>query len=108
MTNGTNVPEACLLGEGDWIEVGTLCRLSRLDLDVVVELVELGALAPRGYRPDEWQLPASSLPRLRSVGRLIRDLGVNPSGAALVLELIETQRRLEQRLLALERQLGGP
>ena len=102
MTNTITTLEACVLGEGDWIAVGTLCRLSGLELAVLVELADLGVLAPRGHRPEEWQLPATSLPRLKIMGRLIHELGVNVSGAALVLELLETQRRLERRLRMLE------
>jgi hypothetical protein len=40
-------------------------------------------------------------------GRLIRDLGVNVSGAALAVELIEAQRELEKRLSQLQRLVGG-
>ena len=105
MTQTITTLEACVLGEGDWIAVRTLCRLSGLELAVLVELADLGVLAPRGQRPEEWQLPATSLPRLRTMGRLIHELGVNVSGAALVLELLETQRRLERRLLALEQRV---
>jgi len=69
----------------------------------VYELSELGALAPRGRAPEEWQLPASALPRLRVMGRLMRDLGVNASGAALAVELLEAQHELERRIRRLER-----
>ena len=102
MSNAMNALEACLLTEGDWIAASALCRLCDLNLDMLIELVELGVVAPRGFRPDEWQLPATSLPRLATVGRLIHDLGVNVSGAALALELLERQRWLERRLKALE------
>jgi hypothetical protein len=40
---------------------------------------------------------------LRTAARLIRDLGVNVSGAALAVELLEARRELEARLLELER-----
>ena len=59
-------------------------------------------VTPRQGRAADWQLPATALPRLRIVGRLMRDLGVNVSGAALALELLEAQRALERRLRALE------
>src|SRR6516225_4041711 len=99
----TQVLEAHVLGEGDWIAVSEICQLCRLDLDAVLELASLGVMCSRERAPGEWQVPATALPRLRVVGRLIRDLGVNVSGAALALELLEAQRDLEARLRRLER-----
>jgi len=95
--------EAHLLSEGDWIGATEVCQLCWLDLGAVMELAELGVVAPRGALPGEWQIPATALPRLRVIGRLMRDLGVNVSGAALVLELLEAQRQLERRIHTLER-----
>jgi chaperone modulatory protein CbpM len=106
MSHSVDLFEAHLVGEADWIAIGALCRLCHLSLEMVVELAELGVLSPRGYRPDEWQVPATSVPRLRTVGRLVNDLGVNASGAALVVELLESRLDLERRLRELERQLG--
>ena len=103
MTEVTQLTQVQLIAEGDWLAVTEICRLCRIDAAMVAELTELGALAPRGGRRDEWQLPASSLPRLRIMGRLMRDLGVNASGAALAVELLEAQRALEQRIRLLER-----
>ncbi len=95
-----------VLTESHWIAATELCRLCRLDLAAVAELAELGVLSPREARAAEWQFPVTVLPRLRIVSRLMRDLGVNVSGAALALELLELQRALERRLRALERLLA--
>jgi chaperone modulatory protein CbpM len=103
MVRVTQVLDARLLGDGDWIAATEICQLCRLDLEVVLELGELGVVSPREQRPGEWQLPATALPRLRVVGRLMRDLGVNASGAALAVELLEAQRALERRIRRLER-----
>jgi len=103
MTDATDLLEAHPLGEGDWIAVTELCRLCRIDVTVVAELAELGVVAPRGYTPEEWQFPATALPLLRTAGRLMHDLGVNVSGAALAVELLERQRELERRVRRLER-----
>jgi len=103
MTHPIERLEAHLLGESDWIGIDRLCVLCGLDLAAVTELAELGWLTPRGFEPARWQLPATTLPRLRIVGRLMRDLGVNVSGAILAIELLEEQRRLERRLRELER-----
>ena len=103
MVTPNNVPEARLLGDTDWIAVTDVCRLCLLDIKVVVELVELGVVASRGPTPDEWLVPATSLPRLRIAGRLMRDLGVNVTGAALAVELIEARGDLECQVRRLER-----
>src|SRR5207302_2758807 len=77
MAGVTHRLEAHVLGEGDWIGATEICRLCWLDLGAVMELAELGVVAPRGTPPGEWQIPATALPRLRVIGRLMRDLGVN-------------------------------
>ncbi len=95
--------DACVLGEADWIAVTDVCRLCLIDLPAIVEFVELGVVASRGPSPDEWMVPAAALPRLRIAGRLMRDLGVNVTGAALAVELLESRGELERRILRLER-----
>ncbi|HSY09201.1 MAG TPA: chaperone modulator CbpM [Steroidobacteraceae bacterium] len=103
MTSVERTIETQVLAEGEWLSVTQVCRASQLDAAVVIELAELGLVCPRGSEPQEWQLPARELSRLRTAARLIRDLGVNVSGAALAVELLEARRELEVRLRALER-----
>jgi chaperone modulatory protein CbpM len=103
VSQAMNMHEAQLVGEADWIAASEICSLCRLELDAVIELAELGLVSPRGPAPDEWQLPAAALPRLAVAGRLMRDLGVNVSGAALAIELLEAQRSLERKIRHLER-----
>jgi chaperone modulatory protein CbpM len=95
--------ETTVLAEGEWLSVTQVCRASQIDAAVVIELAELGLVCPRGKDPQEWQLPTRELARLRTAARLIRDLGVNVSGAALAVELLEARRELEARLRELER-----
>ena len=106
MVRVTQVFEARVLGEADWIAASEICQLCRLDLDAVLELAALGVMSSRERAPGEWQVPATALPRLRVVGRLMRDLGVNVSGAALAVQLLEAQRELEVRLRHHERLVG--
>jgi chaperone modulatory protein CbpM len=103
MVRVTQVLEARLLGEGDWIAAAEICELCQIDVDSVRELASLGVVAAREPAPGEWELAATALPRLRVAGRLMRDLGVNVSGAALALELLEARRELESRIRQLER-----
>jgi chaperone modulatory protein CbpM len=91
----TAVLEAHVLGEGDWIGAAEVCQMCRIDLEVVREFAELGLVTSRQAQ-GEWQVPATALPRLRIVSRLMRDLGVNASGAVLALELLERIRQLER------------
>src|SRR5712672_1856841 len=103
MTDPTTVTDARLLGEGDWIDVTDVCRLCLMDMSAIVEFVELGVVVSRGASPDQWLVSAASLPRLRIAGRLMRDLGVNVTGAALAVELLEARGELERRVRRLER-----
>jgi len=102
MPNPINVPDARLLGENDWIAVTDVCQLCLIDMPAIVELVELGVVVSRGPTPAEWSVPAASLPRLRVAGRLMRDLGVNVTGAALAVELLEARGDLERQIRRLE------
>ncbi len=97
----THVLEAHILSEGDWIEATRICQLCRIDLNVMRELSELGLVTPRESGGD-WQVPATAVPRLRVIGRLMQDLGLNASGAVLAVELLEAQRALERRIRDLE------
>jgi chaperone modulatory protein CbpM len=101
------VIEAHVIGEGDWIGATEICQLCRLNLEAVLELAALGVVEPRETGSGQWQVPANALPRLRVVGRLMHDLGVNVSGAALAVELLEAQHDLESRIRHLERLAGG-
>ena len=100
--------QAQLLGDGDWIAVTEICRLCSIDPGAIRELAELGLVSPREQTGGEWLFPATALPRLRVVGRLMRDLGVNASGAALAVELLEVQRALERHIRRLERLVAEP
>ena len=103
MSQVTTITAGQLIGEGDWIAVTEICRVCRIDAGAVHELADLGLVSPRGSAPAEWEFPASALPRLRIVARLMRDLGVNASGAALAVELLEMRNELERRIRELER-----
>ena len=103
MSQVTKITTGEVLTDRDWIAVTEICRVCRIDAGAVHELAELGLVSPRGSEPAEWEFPATVLPRLRVVGRLMRDLGVNASGAALAVELIEAQRELERQVRRLER-----
>ncbi len=107
MSQVAKITTGQVLTDSDWIAVAEICRVCRIDTGAVHELAELGLVSPRGSAPGEWEFPATVLPRLRVVGRLMRDLGVNASGAALAVELLEAQRELERQIRRLERLVAG-
>lgn len=78
-----------------------LCELCDSSVEVVSELIEFGVLAPdSGAAPQEWRFSMLSAHRSLKALRLQRDLQVNLSGAALVLELLDeldAQRQLLSR-----------
>lgn len=103
MSQVAKITAGQVLTDNDWIAVTEICRVCRIEAEAVHELAELGLVSPRGSAPGEWEFPATELPRLRIVGRLMRDLGINASGAALAVELLEVQRTLERQIRQLER-----
>ncbi len=98
-TNGERIFEARIVDETTSLHVDELCARLRIERQWIVELVELGALEPRGGdEPSAWAFPLADVPRLRTMTRLVEDLGVNLPGAAIILELVEERRRLLAQL----------
>ena len=50
MTNGTDLLQAHLLDEHDWIGANEICRVCRIELTAVVELADLGVVSPARLR----------------------------------------------------------
>ncbi len=92
-----------LIGETDWFTAIEICRVCQLNLEAVIEFADLGLVSPRGGSPQDWRLPAAAVPRLATAARLMRDLGVNVSGAVLAVELLEGRRELQRQISELER-----
>ena len=81
----------------------TLLELSRVcdvQAQAVFELVAHGVIDPLGDTHHAWRFGGDSLRRTRVALRLIRELGVNPAGAALALELMAQVEELRARVEA--------
>ncbi|MGE0373543.1 MAG: chaperone modulator CbpM [Gammaproteobacteria bacterium] len=83
-----------ILEDDTTLTLAELCRVCGVHEEWIAQLVEEGVLEPRGHAGSGWRFPGTSLHRARTVVRLQRDLGVNLSGAALALELLEEIRCL--------------
>lgn len=68
----------------------------------VVTLVEHGVVAPVTLAAPEWEFTPIHIARARKASRLMRDLGLNFAGVALVLDLIDERDALARKLARLE------
>lgn len=80
----------------------TLLEVSRccaVQTGFVIEMMEEGALAPLGgSAPESWRFTAVQTRQVMVAARLQRDLGVNPAGAALALQLLDELETLRAQL----------
>lgn len=60
----------------------------------IISLVEEGVLEPQGQTESCWLFSGGCLQRIQKIKRLELDLGVNIAGAALILELLDENKRL--------------
>ena len=85
---------------GDIIENETsmtlrqLCDTCSVETEYVISLVEQGCIEPTGVEPSAWCFSGVTIKRVQKAKRLQRDLGINPAGVAMVIELIDEIERL--------------
>lgn len=91
-----------LLDEETELSLNELCCACSSSAEWIIELVEEGALEPIESRvhlqQTQWRFSVNSLQRARTAMRLQRDLGINTSGIALALDLLDEIEKLESRL----------
>lgn len=89
------------------LSLSELCVFCRMGRDTVTTLVEHGALTPRGQAEAAWAFDAAAVARAVKAKRLEADLGLNPSGIALVLDLLDERASLKRQLAKYEVLSGG-
>ncbi|MEX2488688.1 MAG: chaperone modulator CbpM [Pseudomonadales bacterium] len=82
--------------------VKELCTACRIEKSYVVELVSHGIIEPRDDNRNVWRFDAVEAARTRRAYRLHRDLDLNLEGVALALELMDRNRKLNERVRFLE------
>lgn len=92
-----------LLDDSIELSLAELCRACQLPAERIIEFVDEGLVEPRGRDPARWRFRSISIRRVRRAQRLKRDLGVNTSGVALALELLEELEQLRGRLQQLQK-----
>ena len=101
MNNTRSVTEVLILEEQQDLTLDALCRACSTQMEQLLELVAEGVIVPSGDAPEVWRFTGVHLRRARIAVHLQRDLGVNPAGAALALQLMEEREELRARLRAL-------
>ena len=91
-----------ILEDETGLSLDDLSRACAAQAERIVELVHEGAISPLGAAPEHWRFTGVHLQRARVALRLQSDLGVNPAGAALALELLDELAGLRERLQRLE------
>jgi chaperone modulatory protein CbpM len=86
----------------DALSLEDLCRFCHADEAWVVELVNEGVLEPRGSELRHWRFEGVAIARARRARRLVRDLGINTPGVALVLDLLDERDAMLRRLARYE------
>jgi chaperone modulatory protein CbpM len=79
-----------------------LCQACGAEREQVMQLVAHGVVEPRGDTPQGWVFVGASLRRTRVAVRLMRDLELNPPGAALAVDLLERIEQLQHELQSLK------
>lgn len=82
------------------------CSALGIESRQVVKIVELGIIAPGGASPEDWRFDPDMISTARRALRLRRDLHIDWSAVALVLDLLEERDRLQQENAALAQRLG--
>jgi chaperone modulatory protein CbpM len=102
MNTPTRYLAGFILEEQEELTLDDLCRACAAQSELIVDLVHEGLLAPLGAAPEVWRFTGVHLHRATVAVRLQRDLGVNPAGAALALELMDELDSLRAQLSRLE------
>jgi chaperone modulatory protein CbpM len=91
-----------LLDESVEFSLSEICSTCHVHAELIVQLVEVGVLEPRGTEPGQWRFPGHALRRIERALNLQRDLEINLAGVALALDLLDEIDQLRSRLRMFE------
>ncbi|MEX2367084.1 MAG: chaperone modulator CbpM [Pseudohongiellaceae bacterium] len=82
-----------------------LCQRIRLEEEFIIKCVDYGITEVSSPDTAKWRFPQSAIPRLQTAFRLQRDLDINFTGLAVVLDLLEENSGLRRQLHQLRSKL---
>ena len=74
-----------------------ICSSHNLTKDIILEMVSWGIANPAGRKWDKWVFSQTDYERIGRATQFNRELEINISGAALVLQLLEELDKIRKR-----------
>ncbi len=90
---------ATLFDENTSCTLQELCAYCSQSTELILEMIDEGILVPAGSSPSQWRFGLREIHRAQTAHRLIRDLHINMSGAALALDLLEELEELRRKVI---------
>lgn len=87
-----------LIDETTTISFIEVCQKYNIPEELFIEMIEQGLFPNQPSDPQKVALGQKELHRLESAFRLHRDLGINPPGVALALDLLEEIEQMRHEL----------
>jgi chaperone modulatory protein CbpM len=87
--------------EDESLSLTDLCQMTGCNVEWIFNMVQESIIEPNQPYSEEsrtWLFSGDCLPRVRTSIRLEKDLGINPAGVALVLELLNELDKLRTQL----------
>ncbi len=81
------------------------CHATGLESHLLFEIVEYGIITPQGNSPDDWLFDLHMITTAKRALRLQRDLHLEWSAIALVLELLDEREQLRAENAMLQQRL---
>ncbi len=98
-TKVINIVSGSILEEEPTLNLAELCQCCQTHAEFIIRLVDQGVISPiEGESTRQWQFHQSAQIRTHKALRLRQDLGINLSGVALSLELLDEIDNLKKEL----------
>ena len=101
-TSSSSSGKGSLLTDQPELTLDDLCVRCGLSPDQIKAYVSEGIIEPHVSSEAQWRFSSVSLVMSHKAGRLERDLGLNPAGVALALQLMQEIETLRGRLAQFE------
>jgi hypothetical protein len=93
-----DIATGIVIGEEGALSFDEMVHTCGVEAQWIVELVEVGILAPQGAEVAAWHFGAADLTRARRLARLQRDFEASIEAAAVILDLLDEIERLRAQL----------